>query len=176
MDIITQKRVTAWVFILLVALNVFSLGTIWFVQLQKSPETRPPREDAPDTIQRFLNRELNLSEEQKVLFQSTRKKYSELSKDPSRAINQLKVELLRESMTDNPDTAQIALLTASMAGKQRELENLLSEQFHELYLICRPDQQDSFKSLIKEILDMNKPPKPSDRQGEPKPRERQTNR
>ena len=159
-------------FLLLVVFNIVSIGSVWYFHVNRPPENRPPKEGHPEIIQHFLQSEVGLTEEQAKQFRDTRKRYADLSKRYFQDIAQLKFELVNESMTADPDSLKVEQFLQTMGDNQRELELLLYNQFQDLYNICRPDQQERFKKLIGELLEMTGPPMHPDSGTPGPPRER----
>ncbi len=77
MDFFMKSRLAAWLFVLLIVLNLASLITIWSMQFRKPIHRESPGNDRSENVQRFLNRELSLTNEQKRRFKEAREQYQE---------------------------------------------------------------------------------------------------
>ncbi len=72
MNVFTKQRLSASIIALLIVLNVTSLGTIWFLQSRQSPGTEV---QGPGPVRNFLERELNLTQEQAQQFEILRQEH-----------------------------------------------------------------------------------------------------
>ncbi|MCP4402167.1 MAG: periplasmic heavy metal sensor, partial [bacterium] len=73
----TKQRLNASIIALLIVLNVTSLGTIWFLQSRQSPGTEV---QGPGPVRNFLERELDLTQEQAQQFEILRQEHFQKSK------------------------------------------------------------------------------------------------
>jgi Spy/CpxP family protein refolding chaperone len=173
MDIFLKSRFAAWMFGLLIVLNIASLLTIWSLQLKKPLHNEPPPNESAENVQRFLNRELELTNDQKQRFRDARAQYLEESRRKLEDIHLLKIDLLREAFSSSLDSLNARELARVIGDKQEKFELLTYYQFRDLYYICKPEQQEKFISLLEEIVKISRPDEGSgEKRNPPTPRQR----
>ena len=171
MDLFAKRRLIAWMFILLVVINIGSLATVWFLHFQGPPPFRPPREGIQENVKRFLEKEMNLTSKQSQQFIAIRGRYFKQSLALMDEIHRLRFELLSKSFDPLSDTLKVKSIAQMIGEKQEKLELLTYSQIKDLYSVCRPDQQKIFKELLRKILVINGPPEPPGERGNmPPPR------
>jgi len=158
MNFFTKIRVTSWIIGLLVLLNMLTLGTLWFQQFRRPPNKPLPQDNRSETILWFLQRELDLTEQQAQQFQTLRQQYLLTSRTIMSEIHQLREELTDELFAASPDAQKADKLAEEIGAKHAALELLLFRHFLELKAVCQPAQQTKFQSLIRDLLEMMKPP------------------
>lgn len=152
MNVFTKQRITGWIIVLLVILNVFALATTWIIRptrVQENP--RPPVRD-------FLKEELHLTEEQAQQFEELRKQHFLQSKAITDEAHQLKRAMLDELFSSPPNLAKVEELTEEIGEKQEELEQLRFQHFLALKSLCQPEQVEKLRALIEEIVHPPMPP------------------
>ena len=154
MDVFTKNRVSNWIIILLVIMNLGTLGTILFLHF-KQPSL--PRNGGPDPAQHFLERELHLTEEQAQQFEELRKEHFLQSKAINDEVHQLKSAIMEELFSSSPDSEKVERLAEEIGKKQAELEQLRFQHFLALKSLCQPEQVEKLQALIHEIV---RPPAP----------------
>jgi Spy/CpxP family protein refolding chaperone len=158
MNFFTKIRVTTWIIGLLVLLNVLTLGTIWFQQFRRPPAPLPPQDRRSENQQRFLERELGLTEQQSQQFQTLREQFFRQSNAIMQAIHQLRKAMMDELFSSSPDTQKAHKLAEEIGAKYVEQERLLFNHFLELKAVCQPAQQEKFQALMRDLLEMMTPP------------------
>ncbi len=156
MDVFTKQRITGWIIVLLVILNVCSLGATWVLQSRRS--ARPPR-SRPDPVRHFLKEELLLTEEQAQQFEELRREHFLQSKAINDEAHQLKKAIMDELFSSSPDAANVEQLAEKIGEKQAELERLRFQHFMAVKSLFQPEQIEKFRTLLGEIFP---PPGPLD--------------
>jgi len=108
----------------------------------------------------FLEKELNLSEEQRGEFERIKAEHFERSNAVRAEIHFLKQEILEEAFSDSPDTSKVKRLARQIGEKEAEFEEFLFQHFNELKTVCKPEQLEELKKIFDEIIEKNRPPKP----------------
>ena len=160
MNFFTKIRVTSWIIGLLVLLNVLTLGVLWFQQFRRPPGMFPPPGKQAENSQRFLQRDLNLTEQQAQQFETLRNQYFLKSRTIMQEIHQLRKGITDELFSASPDAQKANKFAEEIGAKQAELERLLFNHFLELKAVCQPEQQKKFQALMRDLLEMMKPPEP----------------
>ena len=73
MDILAKQKFTTILIIILVIINIGSLSFIWFRELNHPKLPPPPNSPDHENVNRFLDRELNLSADQEKRFDEIRR-------------------------------------------------------------------------------------------------------
>ena len=182
MDFITRQRFLTIAIIILVLLNLFSLGAIWILQSGRGSSSLPlahDRRGGEGNIVDFLSKELNLTEAQVEAFKTVRRDLDQGRRFLEHEILEARRELVEESFQPNPDSAKVEMLALKIGENQIQLEQLVFEHFVKMRSLCNPEQSEKFDSLIHEILHRSKPPdtphpprdgrRPHDRKNPPPP-------
>jgi Spy/CpxP family protein refolding chaperone len=144
MDFFASKRVITILAVFLVVLNVVLLGMLWQqnrghldgIRIRSFGHHNP------------FARSLALNETQTLSFQKLRREHMQKVRPEMQAIEQLKKQLVEEALKVKPDSQKIGDLAASIGSRQATIERELALHFHELSIICKPEQQDSLKSVL----------------------------
>ena len=153
-----QKGFGAWAIALLLIFNISSLSLLWYKEINK-----PPRSvrgfsgsnalDNRERMQRFIERELDLSKEQSREFRKLHSVYLQQSKVLRDEIRDLKRNQLQvEMFTSKADTLKINQAARRIADKQFEFEKQTFLHFQELKALIGEDQEESLKALLDEVF------------------------
>ena len=162
MDYFTNKRFVIWTIVILVILNLFTISAFWFTRIfnilpilpYAMHEIHDMNHEQGD---KFLLIELNLSEEQKKIFEESRMRHFQLSKNLHEEIFGLKEQLINELFTKEIDSIKIKKFSEEIGLKQSELEMQNNAHILELKSICKPEQQEKLSLLFNEMLKRFRP-------------------
>lgn len=175
MDYFTNKKFVTWTIIILVALNVFTLSTIWLTKLfRPDPLPHTFHEERRPPVDNFIEKELNLSEDQIIKFEENRKKHMQQTKALHDAIFFKKEKLINELFIPKVDSLEIRKLSEEIGMMQTAIEMQNNSHILELKSICNPEQQEKLKFIFNEMLEKSRPDKhklPPPHQLLPPPRE-----
>ena len=158
MDFFTKKRLATLSIVILMLLNLMTLGTIWLQRFRHpQPEQPPPHDNRPERVQRFLEKELGLTNKQAEQFKELREQHFAQSHAIRNEIHLLKKEITDELFNPAPNTEKVEKLAKEIGAKEGELEKLLFRHFQDLMSVCQQEQREKFKSLIHDLLRMIKP-------------------
>ena len=161
MDFITRQRFLTIAIIVLVLLNLFSLGAIWILQSGRRPFLQPPvhyHREGKGNIVEFLSEELKLTDEQFKEFKAIRRDLDRGRRFLECEILETRRELVEESFRPNPDSTKAEFLVTKIGENQILLEKLLFDHFVKMKSLCTPEQSEKFDSLMHEILQRSRPP------------------
>lgn len=161
MDWITQNKPIKWLIGILLVVNILTITIIWILVMRdKQP---PPFGFAgkPPGGGELLQKELNLSDEQKKQFEDARKENFAQSDVLFKELNEVRTKYFGELQNEKTDTALVNSLLKRISAIQIELEKLRFEHFRYLLSICTAEQKEKFKPILKEIL-VGKPPRELD--------------
>lgn len=169
MDSRARYRFVLWVIVVLVVMNLGSLGFIWYGHLLR-PQT-PPRDGDKVDPEEFLVGEVGLDGAQAATVHSLREQHFRQTDSLKLEIQRLNRQLTEELFVPSPDSATVRQLVETIAAKHAEFERDVFEHYGKIKELCRPDQQVRLRRLMLEALDNppNRPPKSSarDRQSPP---------
>lgn len=158
MDIFSKNKFLAWVIIILIVLNVVTLGALW---LQKSrgpvheyPGRMPEDKKGPG---KFLEQELDLNEEQSKKFAELREQHRTTADGLLKEMRDAREELFEQVKSDNPDMAKVEELENTIGQKTTELEKATFEHFKQLRAICTDEQKVKFDEVIGDAMKMAGP-------------------
>ena len=158
MDYFTNKKFVTWTIIILVLLNVFTLSTIWLAKLvMPVPFPHTFHEERRPPVDNFIERELDLSKDQVIKFEESRKRHMLQTKTLHNAIFFKKEKLINKIFTPDVDSTEIKKLSGEIGIMQTELEMQNNVHILELKSICNPEQQEKLKFLFNEMLEKSRP-------------------
>jgi len=148
-------------FTVLVVLNLFLLGILWFRPVHPPLFPPPPHEIIrPPGIIDIMEKELLLNDEQKKLFNEIRIGHLNYSKTLMEDIRRMKKDILEEAFKNSPDTAKVNLLTKEIGRRQAAFEEYLFFHIKQLKEVCTPEQQKKLEKLFEEVINRNILPEP----------------
>lgn len=135
-----------WLIILLVALNLVSLGALWFT---RSEEPDPPvKGDHKALVDKFFQKELNLEEEQMVEVKKLTRQHFQNRRENYQKIREQKALLVKELSGELEDTVAINKILDTIAGLERENEELFIEHYKNLKTVCSPEQLENLHKVF----------------------------
>jgi Spy/CpxP family protein refolding chaperone len=144
-----------WLIILLVLLNVLSLGALWFT---KAEGPRPGKRDHKERMDKFLKSELGLNDEQLTTFQGLRKEHFEDRKNNYKALREKKRELIKAATALEEDSVLIQSLIDDIVVLERNSEMLFIEHLSRLKAVCTPEQQQNLSKVFLRGMRSHGPP------------------
>ncbi len=172
MDILAKQKFTNILIIILIIINIGCLSFIWFRE-SNHPKLPPPSPNR-ENVNRFLDKELDLSAEQENKFDVIRKEHYETTRKFDEKIAGYKKEILSESFNQNPDMQKVTALTDSIGSVQKGYELFLSKHFQKLASVCKNEQREKLKDIfLSSFGPKNRQPMPSPKRnmqpGPPRP-------
>jgi Spy/CpxP family protein refolding chaperone len=156
-----KDRWLKWGFVILVAMNLALMASIWLPQLKRAPvEKRGMGGKEHDLALQFLEETLKLSPEQKGSMEKLRAEHFLKADALRKGINLLRRQIMDEVLASAADKEKVERLAKELGEKQGSLEKLTFYHFLNLYNLCQPGQKEKFRSLMAELLDRLKPPPP----------------
>ncbi len=157
MDIFTRNKFLLRIILVLIFLNLFSIGYLWW-QKSEGPEDRQPRK-GKDNPKQILREKLHLTREQETAIVQLRADYA----GKEEAINQV-IKSERDSMNQmmfhtDADTASLKRIARRVAENEFLVELYRIEQAQHLKEICTPEQLKEFEHLVINIRDFLQPKK-----------------
>ncbi len=152
MDYFSKNKISLWIIVILVLLNLFTLSTIWYNQF-RTPD-RPPRQEVGHRRQglKVLEQKLNLTAEQITVFADIRQRHFEKMEPLQKEIFSCRRELMDELYKTEPDTVRISSLAKRIGEKEILRERYIFEHFMEMKSACTPEQKEKFEILLKQLM------------------------
>ncbi len=157
MDIFAQKKLLYVIIVLLVVLNVASLGMLWYQHAQRDVVPAALTRGGRGAMGRLVERELDLSGEQREKFDLLGAEHALTLTQTQDALIQAKRAILKEVTAPAPDTARVRLLVHEITANQDRLEWLLFDHFVQIRSLLREDQKQKFDNLIIEVTEAPPP-------------------
>jgi Spy/CpxP family protein refolding chaperone len=156
-----QLKFWKWTVLLLAALNICLLASIWLKQdkpLQDDKMHRPPHgERAAD----FLLEQLKFSEQQLTAFEKLKEEHRHAMdslREASKEIHHLFFDNLKN---EKQDTTKVNELARAIASNQTQIELATFSHFEKVRKLCDDKQKTKFDEIIQEVLRrMAGPPPP----------------
>jgi protein CpxP len=140
-------------FLVLVAMNIATLGAFWILKDKKSG----PPAGMRNGVTEFLIKELQLDSAQQLRFRELvaehRQGMNDIRKDNRQAKDSF-FELLKQP---NIDEASLAKAAAAANLPDQRMEMITFRHFQQLRAICNETQKAKFDEIIHEVLRMNAP-------------------
>ena len=160
MDFITKQKVSFWLVVILILLNLTTLAVLW-------SRRGPPRltEPRPGPGDRTFVSDLNLTREQESRFEELRDEYFDVIRRYTAQINSKKHELMETLFQDELDNQKLNALADELGQLNAQLEKDRFEQI----LKFKTTLTDSQFNIFKRIVDEAYKPRPGemDRRGPP---------
>ena len=175
MDIFTKNRLAAWAIVILIAINIVAVGTLWWTQIRRPAPPPRPRDQWPRQrdVLRFLERELELTIEQVERFRVLCEQHSEQTHLIEHEIHEYRRAMTDALFEKDPNILQIETWAKEVGQKQEELELKRFQHFMDMKPLCTPEQKLRFEALLGEVLDMTRPPGPPPPAKDRRPPEKQ---
>ena len=169
---ISKKK---WGVALLVILNLLTLAALWLTMFHRSPGGPPPWSGEAQDPQRFLSRELHLTEPQTKEFDDLRDQFLKAAGPLHEEIGRLKEALIEEMFRPSLDQARIKSLIEGIGVRREDEEKRLLNHFLDLVNACPPERKAKFQAIMREFmtmigaLDPPRPPQSPSRPGDSSP-------
>jgi len=158
MDIFLQKKVLVRIVIVLVVLNLVSIGVfVWNdYKFQAEPKLFPHQNDFRDMTS-ILQKELEFSDEQMERIKALRNEYFEKENHLATIIRAEKDSMNVEMFNKTTNADLINHLSRAIANNGYTMEMMRYEQAKRLKAICTAPQLEKFEKLVLEIRDYFRP-------------------
>lgn len=176
MNYFTREKFLKWVVVLLVALNLFSMGALWITKAGPGffgPDHRRGHRPPPPPHRQPLPEQLGFDPAQTQTFESLKSAHHKETGAILYEIRREKDAMFKSIGLASGDS--LAQIHAEQIGKlQTQLELATYSHFEEVRELCNPEQKPVFDEVIEEAVKPMGPPPPPHHRGEgppPPPRE-----
>lgn len=179
MDIFKQNKLLIWGVVLLILLNISSIGVFTWKEVSRTQNRNPIQEQVGNNEERpnpskdedkprrekneltdILKKELGLNENQVEKLKDLRKKFFDKEEELVKVIKSERDSMNASMFNKDINEKLITDIARRIADNEFRMEMLRFEQAKEFRSICTPKQLEKFDELIKEIRDYFKPNKP----------------
>lgn len=149
MNYFSKIKLGAWLVIILTAINIATFATILYknhkekCKVEKKEEMRSKR----DRFRYFLKEEVKLTESQRATYDSSLCNYFERSVNIFYKQEALRLKVIEELSTENPDTAELFSLSNAMGENYIQLKKDLIVHFVNCRKLCNPEQKKMLNPL-----------------------------
>lgn len=158
MDIFTQNKILIRTTIVLIILNIASIGFFIFKEMKSPHEPNLVHENEDyKNVASILKKELDLTDNQVAQFNEIRKQNFEKQVALKSLINKDKDEMNQEMFNKNSDELKVKSLAKKISENEFKIELLHFEQAKKLKAVCNEKQLDKFQDLVIEIRDYFRP-------------------
>jgi len=147
---------TKWIIGVLVAMNIALLSFILFMRPSSSIDA-PPSERASWKTSKFLQKELNLSDEEAEVVRTLQRNHFKAKREQYQKIKNLKKEMLDALNLQTPDSSK-AKTIAEQIGKEYQLkEEMMINHYLDLKSKCTsPEQLKKLEQIFERIITRKK--------------------
>ncbi|MEL6654014.1 MAG: periplasmic heavy metal sensor [Bacteroidota bacterium] len=160
-----QKNWQKWAVPALVVVNLLFLAIMAWQQFgsKTKPDKRP---GGRPSIKAFLEEELQLDDQQIQQYESLIKEKRQRGRQHHARMRQL-MQRQAQLLSEGADEAQLHSIADEIGQQHTQLIKANQAHFMEIGAILRPEQQEKWRSLLKEVLLMLGPGGPPHRDGPP---------
>jgi len=169
MNFFSKQKLIAWLIVILVILNLGTLATLWIGHFRRPASGPPPGGGPPDRARNFLIKELGFDEEQRKELANLQSRQLDQMNAFQARIDEIKGQMMDELLKTDPDNVRVEELAGEVGGKEAQKAKLAFNHLQEIKILCRPEQKERFDILVRDLLEIMKPPGPPGRPGGPRP-------
>lgn len=140
---IITKKILIWIIIILVAINISTIGTIIYNScFEKNPRQNIRKEFIQEKGScKHLTDELNFNDEQKKEHQFYRQNYLTSAKELTNEMQNKRIEMMSELEKDASDTIYLYVISREIGNLHAELKRLTINYYINLKSICNAEQK-----------------------------------
>ena len=156
MNIFTKNRMLVGAVILLVAINIATIGTI-ALKLPKpqSPNVREGFTRQRSNLGMSISTELGLTPEQETIFEELRKSYFEENLEIRRTIQAHHRMIMQELDSESPNRVKLDSLAGEIGRLHEQQQLAIIEHFTTLREVCSPEQYQNLQKLFRRAMPPN---------------------
>ena len=160
---LSRQILYALVILLLVINIVTVLSVIRFIGQHKSEtiESVSGEEVAGSHRTKFFSDELNLDDDQQLVFRELNREYNQTANQIYRDLSHSRIDLVDEMGRSTPDTLNLHALSKEIGGLHAELKMLTTDFYLGMKAVCSAEQKvilfNLFKGLLNEENELGTP-------------------
>ena len=170
MSYFTKERTLFLIIIILVLVNIGSIGSIWLWKLKDRPclPPPPPQSEKQDG-RKFLTEELKLNPSQVEKFEALREEHFKLTSKYNEEMRKNKDDLFSLLNQNVPDSNKASEIASKIGELQKQIDIATFNHFAKLREICDDTQKTKFGKIIEDVLRKMAPPPPHPPGAPPQP-------
>jgi Spy/CpxP family protein refolding chaperone len=154
----SKQRTLIWLVVLLSLLNISTLGfIIWHKMHKKRNPKIFPQKEAYKDVSGIIKKELSLSDDQALHFESIREKYYTQELALAKVIKAEKDSMNAIMFNIVSDETKLKSLAHEISINEEKMEYIRIAQAKDLKSVCNKEQLERFETLVKEIRDYFRP-------------------
>jgi Spy/CpxP family protein refolding chaperone len=151
MNFFTKNRILVGALILMAAINIAMLATIGFHHI-------PPKKDlrvdpaTPGKHMKMVSKELNLTEEQEIVFENLRKEYANENQVIRRQLRENYRKIMKELSAPSPNKQFLDSMAITIGNLHVEQQQATIKHFLTLREICTTEQYEKLQVFFKRMM------------------------
>jgi hypothetical protein len=158
METKSRNKVFYLLMIVLVTLNLITIGFLWMYKFKEHPQIQQP--PPPPAGKIMLEQELRFSKEQAEKFDKLRIEHSTSARKIVDDIAMLKENLFETIKENGGDDSKATKIADEIGNKQKELDLITYNHFKDIRNLCDERQRERFDLILKDISKMIGPQNP----------------
>jgi hypothetical protein len=159
------KKSKLWIIvILLLVMNVLTLGTLWFLYINDPGHDRN-NDFHRHRIQDFMKNKMQFTDEQNEIMIKLREDHFKIKNAAFDTVHKLKAALIDEIMKETTDTLAIRNISDKIGRLLGNNEYDFAMHFIKIKAICNTEQKKNLRLFLDELTDSGRPGIP----GQPPP-------
>lgn len=164
METKAKKSKLSIVVIILLVMNILTLGTLWFLYIN-DPGPGRNNDFHRHKIQDFMKNKMKFTDEQNDMLVKLREDHFKIKNAVFDTVHELKAELIDEIMKETTDTLAIRNISDKIGRLLGKNEYDFAMHFIKIKSICNPEQKKKLRQFLDELTDSGRPGMP----GQPPP-------
>ena len=153
----SDKFFTRLVIIVLVLINLGTLGFIWLGH-QRLEDGRPQPGGAPKDVVGYLTKQLGLTAGQQDTINGLQNKFKHDIREAEENYRALHPPYFNQLQGADIDSAKVDQALDALTEGSRKIEELTFNHFRQLRAVCNPEQQKRFDEIVNDVMHMLAPP------------------
>jgi len=157
MDLYSRNKFLIRIFVVLIFLNLLSIGYLWW-QRNDNRNNRPPKRDSEKTAE-AIKEKLQLNDVQGIALKNIREDFFRKEDTLSRLIKQQRDSMNTIMFKVDADTLMVYKIARRVAENEYKMETFRINQAQQLRMICTDSQLKKLEDMVKDIRDYFQPEK-----------------
>lgn len=148
-----RAKIYLWLIVILVVTNLVTIGSVLYhVYAEKSMPAKPSEEIPAEQRTRFFSGQLNLDTIQINSFRDLNRSFNRTANPITRQLEQLRLEMLNEMTSSDPDTVLLNDLAREIGNLHTELKKATIDFYLQMKTVCSEEQQIKLYQLFQSML------------------------
>ncbi|MDD3080153.1 MAG: hypothetical protein PHH37_13795 [Paludibacter sp.] len=150
-----KNKILVWIIVLLVVLNIATVGTILYnnSQMPAEPETIVVQADGCNMMNgKYFRQNIGFDHEQMAIFRQAKHEFQPRANQIVGTIDSLKNEMFTELKKDTPDTLLLNKLSEETGRCHAELKKETNRFYLKVFKICTPEQVNQMQEVFSPLF------------------------